>query len=335
MLDVLDLFNMLPSLLAKGGAFLVTGRILAEVIKYKRTILKTPTNRIRPKKTFNKIIEDRGLMNGDIKANVCSIKEFTWGYRVIIDIAGVMDYKDIERELGYIKTMFRAEGITSRYAEGMAIIDICYTMQELEYSKVELSPTKLLLGYNNKGENIIVDMLKTPHIGIQGASNSGKSKGVELALNNIKDKVDIILLNTFESDFKSLTEARRINGNENILKYLKSIIDEPYRRNRPLYLVLDELNVIGKDKEINKAIQDVLSQARHYNIYLVALGQSLLKENCPYKQLFNVRVTFRAIDKSTISAFLGCNIEDTELRQQEFICYAEELQRGKTYNFSF
>ena len=98
---------------------------------------------------------------------------------------------------------------------------------------------------------------------------------------------------------------------------------------------MDELNVIGKDKEINKAIQDVLSQARHFNIYFIALGQSLLKENCPYKQLFNVRITFRAIDKSTISAFLGCNIEDTELRQQEFICYAEELQRGKTYNFSF
>ena len=139
----------------------------------------------------------------------------------------------------------------------------------------------------------------------------------------------------FANDFRSITGARRVNGNENILKYLKSIIEEPYKRDRPLYLVIDELNVLSKDKEINKAIQDVLSQARHYNVYLIAIGQILLKENCSYKQLFNARVTFRTVDKSTMGAFLGCTIEDTELKQQEFICYGEELYRGKTYNYSF
>ena len=95
--------------------------------------------------------------------------------------------------------------------------------------------------------------------------------------------------------------------------------------------MLDELNVLGKDKKINKAIMDVLAQARHFNIFLIALGQSLLKENCPYKQLFNVRVTFRAIDRSSISAFLGCTVEDTRLNQREFICYSDSIYRGKSY----
>ena len=335
MLDALELFNMLPSLLAKSGAFLVTGSILAEFIKYKRTLLKTPTSKIRPHKLLNKFIEDKGLINGDTRANICSIKEFTWGYRATLDIASVVDYRDVERELGYIKTMFRATEVISNYKEGKAIIDICYPMQELEYKEISLAPTELLLGYNNKGEKIIVNMLKTPHLAVQGLSNNGKSVCIEMALNNIKDKADIILLNVFANDFRSITGARRVNGNENILKYLKSIIEEPYKRDRPLYLVIDELNVLSKDKEINKAIQDVLSQARHFNVYLIAIGQILLKENCSYKQLFNARVTFRTVDKSTMGAFLGCTVEDTELKQQEFICYSEDLQRGKTYNYIF
>lgn len=297
-----------------------------------------PVNEIKStKRALKRFINDKNVIspNGDLKGNIEAIQSEKWGYRVAIDISNVISYDEFTKHGDFLKQLFRAKEVQMENKEGRVFLDIINKQQDINFKPMDLEPTKLLIGYDMKGEPIILDMLKTPHVGVQGASNSGKSKGVELALMNIKDKADIILLNVFSDDFKSLVNARRINGNENILKYLKRMIEEPYKRDKPLYLILDELNVIGKDKEINKAIQDVLSQARHFNIYFIALGQSLLKENCPYKQLFNVRITFRAIDKSTIGAFLGCTIENTELKQQEFICYGEELYRGKTYNYSF
>lgn len=297
--------------------------------------LKT-TDQQRVKRTLRKFISNRGIVNdnSNLKAYIEDIESEKWGFKTVIDISNVIGYEEFEKHQDYIKQLFRAKEVTMSNHEGKAIVEvITKSINDLEYKPLELLSTELLLGYDYKGNPIIVDMLKTPHMGVQGASNSGKSKGIELGLKNLKG-ADIVLLNVFEKDFTSI-EGRRINGNENILKYLQSIIDKPYIRSRPLYLILDELNVLGKDKAINKAIMDVLSQARHFNIYLIALGQSLLKENCPYKQLFNVRVTFRAIDKSSISAFLGCNIEDTNLIQREFICYSDNIYRGKTYLANF
>lgn len=343
-MDVLLLFKLLPSLLAKLGAAVVVTELLARTINYKMTLLNKPKDKIKDtRKAVEGFINDKSIINAvsNIKADVKEITNFRWGCRIELDIAGVVGYKDLENELDYLKQLFRAKEVTLENREGKAIIDVINNpAAELEYKPMELPPTQLLLGYNMKGEPIIIDMRRTPHIGVQGASNSGKSKGIELALKNASN-IDIVLLNTFDDDFTSLDtnvpirRVRRINGNEEILKYLESIIENPVKRERPLYIVLDELNVIGKDKAINKAIQDVLSQARHYNIYFIALGQSLLKENCPYKQLFNVRVTFRAIDRSTIGAFLGCTVEDTNLLQQEFICYSDNIYRGKTYNYDF
>lgn len=290
------------------------------------------------RRAINRFINDKKVINpnSNLKANIEGIQGEKWGYRATIDISNVVSYDEFEKHSNYLKQLFRAKEITMENREGKVFLDIINKPPlDLEFREMELPPTKLLIGYDMKGEPIILDMEVTPHVGVQGASNSGKSKGIELALKNIHDKADIILLNVFDKDFKNLIRARRINGNEDILNFLKDIIENPIVRQRPLYLVLDELNVIGKDKNINKAVMDVLAQARHFNIYLIALGQSLLKENCPYKQLFNCRLTFRAIDRSTIGAFLGTTVEDTNLLQREFICYSDSLIRGKTYNYDF
>lgn len=283
------------------------------------------------KESLKHFIKDKKINNslGD-KPFIEDIELFEWGFKAIIDISKVTGYEDIEKHQDYIKQLFRASQVDISNNEGKVIIEVINReIEDLEYRFIKLSSTTLLLGYDRKGEAITVDMKKTPHIGVQGTSNTGKSKMVELALRNLRD-VEIVLLNCFSDDFTTIN-TRRINGNENILAFLNSIIYEPYIRKKPLYLILDELNVLGKDKKINQAIIDILAQARHFNIYLIALGQTLLKENCPYKHLFNVRITFRAIDKSSISAFLGCTIENTKLNQREFICYSDSVYRGKSY----
>lgn len=204
--------------------------------------------------------------------------------------------------------------------------------KDLIYRPIDLKPTQLLIGYDYKEEPIIVDMLINPHIGVTGLSNNGKSKCIELALRNNKG-ADIHLINCMNTDFIGIG-SKRVNGNDEILEYLENKVSETTRRNKPLLIVIDEYNVLSRTKGIDKAIQDLLSQARHRNTYVICIMQLGNKEDCKFKNLFNCRLCFRSIDQSTIRAFLGCSVEDIELKQREFIIYHQQLVKGKTYLFN-
>lgn len=284
------------------------------------------------KKQFKYFIKNKELINlSKDKIFIEDIEPKKWGFRATLDIKGICSYKEIEKHEDYLKQLFRAKEVQLTNNEGKAVLEIINKdIGDLEYKKMNLNQFQLLMGHDNKGDPIIIDMKKTPHIGIQGASNSGKSIAAEMALRSLQDKANIVLLNCFKDDFTSI-KARRLNDPVEIKAFLKYLLDRKIVCKKPLYLVLDELNETSKDKEFNNLIKDILGQARHYNIFLIAIGQSLLKENCPYKQLFNVRITFRVVDKSSISAFLGCSLDDTQLNQREFICYSDKIYRGKTY----
>lgn len=196
--------------------------------------------------------------------------------------------------------------------------------------KKEFDKYSLLIGYSGKfiKKQIIVNMRITPHLLVCGLSGSGKSKMVE---NSIKFKRSVILLNSFEDDFKSL-KCNRINGNENILKYLNSLLDKPYKRDIPFYVVIDELLTLSLDKKINKAIIDLLAVGRHYNIYIVGISQRGEKTDLPYKNLFNARVCFRQVEESSYRAILGFSPGYKNLKHREFYLYSNEISRGKTYD---
>ena len=84
-----------------------------------------------------------------------------------------------------------------------------------------LNPYQLVFGYDFKGDPIIVDMLSTPHLGVVGTSKMGKSVCIEMALRAIQDKIDILMINCFSDDFKSL-QGRRINDNQ----AMKEVLEE-------------------------------------------------------------------------------------------------------------
>ena len=176
---------------------------------------------------------------------------------------------------------------------------------------------------------IIVDMKTTPHLLCCGLSGQGKSRCIEYA---IKDK-DVVLLNAFEDDFKSI-KARRIIGNENILRYLEMLVREPYKRNKPLYIVIDELLVCCMDKKINNAIKDLLAIGRHYNIFVIGIAQRDTKTDLSFKDLFNARMTFRQVENSSYQAILGCSVEDKRLNKREFILMSDDLYYGKSYDIN-
>ena len=186
----------------------------------------------------------------------------------------------------------------------------------------------LTVGYE-KGlfkKPITVDMNVTPHLLCCGLSGQGKSKCIEYA---VRGK-DVVLLNAFEDDFKSI-KARRIIGNENILHYLEMLVREPYKRDKPLYIVIDELLVCCMDKKISNAIKDLLAIGRHYNVFVIGIAQRGTKTDLSFKDLFNARMTFRQVEESSYRAILGVSVEERNLKKQEFILMSDDVHFGRTY----
>lgn len=195
-----------------------------------------------------------------------------------------------------------------------------------------LTPYQLLFGYDFKGDPIIADMSSTTHLGVVGTSKMGKSVCIEMALQVIQEQIDILMINCFSDDFKSL-QGRRINENEAMKEVLEEELNNKEWRERPLYILIDEYNVLSKTvKKIDDVIQGLLAQGRHFNVYLIIIMQLGNKEDCKFKNLFNCRLAFKTIEKQTISAFLGCPVQDTNLQRQEFYLYHTELIRGRSYD---
>lgn len=195
-----------------------------------------------------------------------------------------------------------------------------------------LTPYQLLFGYDFKGDPIIADMSSTTHLGVVGTSKMGKSVCIEMALQAIQEQINILMINCFSDDFKSL-QGRRINDNQAMKEALEEELNNKEWREKPLYILIDEYNVLSKTvKKIDDVIQGLLAQGRHFNVYLIVIMQLGNKEDCKFKNLFNCRLAFKTIEKQTISAFLGCPVQDTNLQRQEFYLYHTELIRGRSYD---
>jgi hypothetical protein len=196
----------------------------------------------------------------------------------------------------------------------------------------EVSEYQLKLGFKNTliyKRPLIIDMKTTPHLFVCGLSGSGKSRMIEKAIQGKQ----VILINVFEEDFKTI-QARRINGNGNILKFLNTLLENLYKRDTPIFIVIDELLVLCMDKGITKAIADLLATGRHYNIFVIGISQQGTKESVKFKDLFNSRVCFRQVEESSYRSVLGYSPEDTQLKKRQFYLYSDVIERGYTYSIS-
>lgn len=176
---------------------------------------------------------------------------------------------------------------------------------------------------------IIVDMRITPHVFVCGLSLSGKTKMVEYAIQGKQ----AVLLNAYEHDFSSI-KAQRIVGNKNILDYLEDLtftMKNRPKRDKPLFVVIDELLTLCNDKKIVTSIAGLLADGRHYDIYLVGISQEGTKEAVKFKNLFNTRVCFRQVEESSYRVVLGYSPEDTNLRQRQFYLYSDKIVKGYTH----
>lgn len=218
-------------------------------------------------------------------------------------------------------------------SELIIIAGIYYTYRLLrkeKYSYIELSNNQLLIGFDKFKKLIVADMNICPHILISGLPNNGKSKCVYIMLKNLR-KANIVIYGGFKEDYKDIS-YREIIGEDNLNTFLDSILNNLYKREVPLYVVLEELGTI-RNKKTKDKIQELLCIARHYNIYIIGVIQIATKENCSFKDLFNTRITFKQIGEQNYRVILGMPIEEEyrRLQQQEFIMLSDKLYFGKTY----
>lgn len=258
-----------------------------------------------------------------------TVEILEYGISVVIDLRGICSYEEFEKQLDFIKTVFKAYRVEFSLIEGDCNLMIYTELLDIKnFYKVNLDSYTLLLGYNYNG-NITVDMRKTPHLLIIGLSGQGKTFMAKSIIKNLEDLTDIVLINAFEDDFNG-HKGRRIVEEENILIFLKSLLEVKIKRNKPMYIVIDELLSLIKNKEINKCIMQLLAVARHFNVFIIGISQDGTKENLKFKNLFNARVCFRMIEDSSYKTVLGCNVED-QLQKQEFYLYSDGLYKGRTF----
>ena len=217
------------------------------------------------------------------------------------------------------------------FGTGIAMYELSKSiLSHLGSSRNSLNSDKVLtVGYEDKliRNPITIDMNIDSHVLIIGLSNCGKSK---LAEGMLKGK-SVTIVNAFPEDFPTL-KGQRIVGEDEILNYLEHVLDGRTNESKVHYLLIDEMLVLMRNKKIEKALAELLAIARHYNLYIIALGQEGTREVIKCKNLFNVRICMKQLEESSFRTVLGCSVEDRFLKQREFyIVDNQGLRRGKTY----
>lgn len=274
------------------------------------------------KKQLNKLLKDQ-----NIKVKSIFYLTENIGYRAFFK------YRDVD----LIKLNFLKPNINKIFGcdradftlmdNGVLTLSIYKPQDFLDYKQVQLQDRELLLGYNQQGY-IIADMGKYPHLLISGLSNQGKSKMIYYMLKNLGDRANILVLNGFKEDYRGFT---LVQGTKAIQRRIEAILKDKEIRIKPLYLILEEMQSISKDKKLQEQLKELLSMGRHYNIFVIGIIQNATKENCSFKDLFNCRCSFRQIDSSSYQVCLGTSVEKG-LEQREFYFLDSNLIKGYTFS---
>ena len=209
-----------------------------------------------------------------------------------------------------------------------------------------------VIGYTPIGEQVYVDLVKSPHILLGGSSNSGKTVGLQALITSIAyitqpSDVSFVLIDVGANGlmpFNSIPHLACpvITERPEACRALSVVIDEMKRRNRLEYarplefrrlsrivLVIDELpelmRVSDKDTAsfLVNSVNSLLERGRHAKIHVVLAAQNPIQRNIKV-DLSNAtaRIAFRCLKR---------NNADTIIEN----CGAENLPGNGTMYFSF
>ena len=155
------------------------------------------------------------------------------------------------------------------------------------------------------------------HLIITGVTGTGKSVLCE----NIVRGRNTVLINTWETDFKSMTEAKRINDKDSIISFFKCLPSN----SQEVFIVIDELASLMTDKEVAKEINLALQYSRHYNAHIIGITPRVLANEVQCKALFPARITGRLLQESDYRTALGISI-NVNLGMREFIIITDKVE---------
>ena len=179
----------------------------------------------------------------------------------------------------------------------------------------------ILLGRSFPFKKVYWDYKTYYHCIILGVTNCGKSVLCENMLRNR----NTVLINTWETDFKSMTEAKRINNKEDIISFFKWLPSN----SEEVFVVIDELASLMTDKEVAKEINLALQYSRHYKAHIIGITPRVLANEVQCKSLFPARITGRLLQESDYRTALGISI-NVNLGMREFIIIQDKVEVFKS-----
>ena len=179
----------------------------------------------------------------------------------------------------------------------------------------------ILLGRSFPFKKVYWDYKTYFHCIILGVTNCGKSVLCE----NIVRGRNTVLINTWETDFKSMHEAKRINDKDSIISFFKCLPSN----SQEVFIVIDELASLMTDKEIAKEINLALQYSRHYHAHIIGITPRILANEVNCKSLFPARITGRLLQESDYRTALGISI-NVNLGMREFIIVQDKVEVFKS-----
>lgn len=159
------------------------------------------------------------------------------------------------------------------------------------------------------------------HLIITGVTGTGKSVLCE----NIIQGKNCVLINTWETDFKTISNAKRINDKASIISFFKCLPNN----SQEVFIVIDELASLMQDKEIAKEINSALQYSRHYKAHIIGITPRVLANEVQCKALFPCRITGRLLQESDYRTALGISI-NVNLAMREFIIIQDKVEVFKS-----
>jgi hypothetical protein len=197
------------------------------------------------------------------------------------------------------------------------ILLIAIGIATVDKLKHEKKRDGILLGRSFPFKKVYWDHKTYWHCLILGVTNCGKSVLCE----NIIQGKNCVLINTWESDFKSLPNAKRINDKASIISFFKCLSDNT----EEVFIVIDELASLMTDKEVAKEINLALQYSRHYFAHIIGITPRILANEVQCKALFPCRITGRLLQESDYRTALGISI-NINLAMQEFIIIQDKVE---------
>ena len=181
----------------------------------------------------------------------------------------------------------------------------------------------ILLGRSFPFKKVYWDYKTYYHCLILGVTNGGKSVLCE----NMHRNRNTVLINSWENNFKSMPNTRRINNKEDIISFFKCLPSNT----EEVFVVIDELASLMTDKEVAKEINLALQYSRHYNAHIIGITPRVLANEVQCKALFPARITGRLLQESDYRTALGISI-NVNLGMREFIIIQDKLEVFKSEN---